>query len=120
MNILIILEILVACAIIWLGALMGSYIIMYKQRKISGDKRYNNFFKRFKDQSYCANCNTKLKFNDTWPILSYFIYKGKCRYCGQIIPKEIIVYEIFGSLFGLICAITIITIMNNLYNSFTA
>lgn len=32
--------------------------------------------------SFCPLCNTTIKWYDNIPILSYFLLKGRCRYCG--------------------------------------
>lgn len=38
-----------------------------------------SLFKR----SHCLSCNHVLGWLDLIPILSYFLFKGKCRYCGE-------------------------------------
>ncbi|PIW10997.1 MAG: prepilin peptidase, partial [Caldiserica bacterium CG17_big_fil_post_rev_8_21_14_2_50_35_7] len=38
--------------------------------------------------SHCPKCNTKLKWDDMIPLLSYIILKGKCRYCGTKISFQ--------------------------------
>ena len=38
--------------------------------------------------SHCPKCNTKLKWYDMIPLLSYIILKGKCRYCGTKISFQ--------------------------------
>lgn len=37
-------------------------------------------------RSHCAKCHRPLKFYDLIPLLSYFLLKGKCRYCSCKIP----------------------------------
>lgn len=32
--------------------------------------------------SRCSSCETRLKFLDLIPVVSYFISRGKCRHCG--------------------------------------
>ncbi len=32
--------------------------------------------------SHCTNCNSKIKFYDLIPILSYLLLRGRCRHCG--------------------------------------
>lgn len=32
--------------------------------------------------SHCPNCNTRLKTRDLFPVFSYLLAGGKCRYCG--------------------------------------
>lgn len=31
--------------------------------------------------SRCPNCDTKLRFPDLWPVLSWLMSRGKCRHC---------------------------------------
>ncbi len=33
--------------------------------------------------SQCPQCKTRLKFKDLWPVLSWVISGGKCRYCAK-------------------------------------
>lgn len=52
--------------------------------------------------SHCTNCNTKIKWYDLIPIVSYIILKGKCRHCGE---KISIVYPIIEALNALLWVI---------------
>ena len=36
--------------------------------------------------SSCPNCETRIRFYDNIPVISYLILKGKCRKCGAKIP----------------------------------
>lgn len=40
----------------------------------------------FRPPSSCPQCYKRIKFYDNIPILSYFILRGKCRYCKAKIP----------------------------------
>jgi len=40
------------------------------------------------ERSRCLKCSTILKIIDLIPILSFFITKGKCRYCGHSISWQ--------------------------------
>ena len=42
----------------------------------------------FKDRSHCPKCKHVLGFWDLFPILSFIIQKGKCRYCGKKISWQ--------------------------------
>ncbi len=33
--------------------------------------------------SHCMNCKHPLKWYDLFPVFSYLVLRGKCRYCGQ-------------------------------------
>lgn len=50
--------------------------------------------------SYCPNCNHKLGLLDLFPIFSYILLGGKCRYCKQKIrPRYLILEMLSGALF---------------------
>lgn len=57
--------------------------------------------------SYCPNCNHKLGFFDLFPVLSYLILGGKCRYCNEKIRPRYLILEIFSGLAFLILAISV-------------
>lgn len=49
--------------------------------------------------SHCASCNHKLVWYDLFPVISYIILRGRCRYCNT---KISIVYPIIELLNGVI------------------
>jgi len=58
-----------------LGLALGSFINMAVYRIDKGEK----FFGR----SYCDHCHKELALRELIPVVSYLIYKGKCRSCGK-------------------------------------
>lgn len=53
-------------------------------------------------RSYCEYCKHKLRWFDLFPLVSYLILGGKCRYCNKKIPLDIFFIEIItGVLFTL-------------------
>ena len=53
--------------------------------------------------SYCPNCNHKLGLLDLFPIFSYILLGGKCRYCKKKIrPRYLILESLSGLLFVVI------------------
>ncbi len=53
--------------------------------------------------SHCPECGTRLKPFDLVPVLSFLIYRGKCRYCSSKISWQYPVVELLtGLLFLLI------------------
>ncbi len=48
--------------------------------------------------SHCTNCKTRLKPMDLIPVLSYLMYKGECRYCGEKISLQYPFIEILNGL----------------------
>ncbi|MEG2985231.1 MAG: prepilin peptidase [Peptostreptococcaceae bacterium] len=53
--------------------------------------------------SHCYNCNTRLKYIDLVPIISWIFLKGKCRYCeAKVSSRYAIVEFLTAILFSLI------------------
>lgn len=59
-------------------------------------------------RSFCPHCNHNLVWRDLFPIFSYFVLKGKCRYCLKPISIQYPLVEISTALVFLL-------IFNNLY-----
>ena len=57
--------------------------------------------------SYCPNCNSKLGFFDLFPVLSYILLGGKCRYCKNKIRPRYLILELLTGLTFLILAIAV-------------
>lgn len=62
------------------GLILGSFATMASYRLIHG----GSFFTR----SQCPKCKHKLGFFDLFPLFSYVLQKGKCRYCHKKISKR--------------------------------
>ena len=54
--------------------------------------------------SYCPNCNSRLGFFDLFPILSYLLLGGKCRYCKSKIRPRYLILEILSGITFVILA----------------
>ena len=50
------------------------------------------------ERSFCPNCNHKLGFWDMIPILSYLVFRGKCRYCGEKIRIRYLILEVLSGI----------------------
>ena len=48
----------------------------------------------FEQHPFCGHCNAELKPIDLFPILSWCMTRGKCRYCAGPIPSVYTVMEI--------------------------
>ncbi len=78
------------------GLVIGSFLncVIYRLEK------EESFLK---GRSYCPHCKHQLSWQDLIPVLSFFILKGKCRYCGKPISYQYPLVEIgTGILFLLI------------------
>jgi len=47
-------------------------------------------------RSHCENCQHSLSIRDLFPIFSFLIQKGHCRYCGINLPFSYMLMEIIG------------------------
>ena len=50
-------------------------------------------------RSFCPACDSKLKWFDNIPVLSYILLKGKCRHCSARIALQ---YPFVDGFFALI------------------
>lgn len=63
--------------------------------------------------SYCPKCNHKLGLLDLFPIFSYILLGGKCRYCKQKIrPRYLILESLSGILFLVTAYLMGLTVYN--------
>lgn len=64
-----------------LGLCVGSFLNVLIYREAKGDGWALG-------RSYCDRCKKKLSWHDNIPLLSYFLLKGKCRFCGKKISLQ--------------------------------
>ena len=55
-----------------------------------------------KPPSHCESCGRKLGMLDLIPIVSYLALRGKCRYCGEKIPANVLIVELVTGLMFLL------------------
>ena len=70
-----------------LGACMGSFLNCMAYRIAQGESV-------LKGRSHCDTCGHVLSVRDLFPIVSFLISKGKCRYCGARLSAGHLVAEI--------------------------
>lgn len=89
--------ILIYCIVVTfiLGSVFGSFL------NCVADRIYHNI-PWWKGRSVCDNCGHKLGILDLFPVFSYLILGGKCRYCGK---KVSIKYFLLELLLGIIFVI---------------
>lgn len=76
-----------------LGLVLGSLVKALADRSLGK--------KSFWGRSYCPKCRHKLAWYDLFPVLSYILLKGKCRYCHEKIGIEYLAVEVaMGILIG--------------------
>tara|TARA_Y100001968_G_scaffold330508_1_gene382594 strand:+ start:15609 stop:16418 length:810 start_codon:yes stop_codon:yes gene_type:complete len=66
-----------------------------------------------KPRSYCNKCKKNIRWYDNFPVISWIILLGKCRYCSYNIPFTYPIIEIFS---GILYAINLYSYNNNLTN----
>ncbi|MBI4036025.1 prepilin peptidase [Candidatus Daviesbacteria bacterium] len=69
-----------------IGIILGSFTKVLADRSLIG--------KYFKGRSYCLFCKTELRWYDLFPIFSYILLAGKCRYCKKKIGMEYLLVEV--------------------------
>lgn len=67
------------------GTILGSFV------KVLADRSLGN--KSFWGRSYCLSCKRSLPWYDLFPILSYVLLSGRCRYCKKAVSIEYLVVE---------------------------
>lgn len=80
--------------LIWTGALglaVGNYATSWVHRVPRGESSFTR-------HPYCSSCETPLQVRDLFPLLSYVMLKGRCRYCGAQIPPLYTWIELFTAL----------------------
>lgn len=79
-----------------LGSVMGSFLDCMAYRYVNGQSFV-------KGRSHCDKCGHVLSAKDLIPIFSFLVFKGKCVYCNNNIPKECFWSEFFTAI--IFCAI---------------
>jgi len=89
----ILFQSVILCAVFFLGTIIGSFlnvlVIRYKSGKSS-----------VRSRSQCLACAAPLSWKDLFPIVSYLVLRGRCRYCsGHISVQYPLVEACTGFLF---------------------
>lgn len=75
-------------ASVLVGAVLGSFGSCFAYRYSVGQTVLSP------SRSYCPNCDHKLHWFDNLPLVSYAILRGECRYCGEEIGRQYLVFEL--------------------------
>ena len=70
-----------------LGASAGSFLNVVADRLPTGRSIV-------RPGSFCEACQRSLTSLDLLPVLSYLWLRGKCRYCGSVVPARLVVVEL--------------------------
>lgn len=85
------------------GSFLGASSYRIARQYIEDLKLPIRFFER---RSKCPSCGHKLKPMHLIPVLSWFILKGKCAFCGALISRKYLLIEL-GTLGSMIVAILV-------------
>lgn len=80
------------------GTVLASFITCTAGRILAGMDWIN-------EHSHCDTCGHQLGVFDLFPIFSYVLLKGKCRYCGAKVPIRCLLSEV---LLGIVFVIVVI------------
>lgn len=70
--------------------------------------------------SHCTRCKNKILKRDNIPVLSWFLLKGKCRFCGSVISSRYPIIEIItGLCFPIIGFFLFVILKQELFTVFT-
>ncbi len=82
------------------GVIIGSFLNVYIYRFHTG--------KSLNGKSHCLSCGKGLCWFDLFPLISYVVLRGKCRFCGCAIPSRYFLVEMAtGILFASTLFITL-------------
>ncbi|MBR6073476.1 MAG: prepilin peptidase [Bacilli bacterium] len=86
---------MVYIALFVVGSLVGMFSYYIENRLCNGESIVKPGF-------HCENCNHRLSWYESIPVVSYILLQGKCKKCKIKLSKEYIIYEILaGILFPL-------------------
>ena len=92
-----IMDFIVGVIFFLFGVSVGSFLNVVADRVPAGKSIIS-------PASHCFNCGHALEPRDLFPIVSYLLLRGKCRYCGHTIgPRSMLVELATGLLFALAC-----------------
>lgn len=81
----------ITVVIFFLGLAIASFLNALLYRIDNGYKYPDIFIKG----SHCEKCNKQLLWYELIPILSFFVFKGKCSQCGYKVPLYYPITEFF-------------------------
>ncbi len=73
-----------------LGLSLGSFLNVCILRLANEDKKQRSLFH---PPSSCPRCGRRIAWRDNIPVVSWFVLRGKCRWCGQAISRQYPIIE---------------------------
>lgn len=86
------------------GLVVGSFLncVIYRLESLSGRPRRSSLWRALRGKSFCPHCKHTLSWQDLVPLLSFFILRGRCRYCDKKISWQYPLVEIATALLFLL------------------
>lgn len=95
------------------GLVVGSFLncVIYRleiasPRHAAAGRGSRSALSFLKGRSYCPHCKHILSWQDLIPVFSFFILKGKCRYCNQKISWQYPLVELATAVIFILIFIT--------------
>lgn len=88
----IFLNVVIYLVVFFMGASMFSFL-----NTVINDKNSENY-NILSKHACCVLCGHEQKTIDAFPIVSWIIFKGKCRYCKENLPKRGLILELLGGI----------------------
>lgn len=83
---------------IWIGITLGGFAtVLYPRFDRYKDLSFKDALKVLNEPSMCA-CGVKISGIQSWPLIGWISHRGKCKTCGQKIPKYDLIFEIGGGI----------------------
>lgn len=86
-----------------IGTVLGSFVEAVSNRLIKQTS--------IMGRSYCEKCKKTLSWYDLFPVVSYLLLRGKCRFCHKKITKETFLGEV---LMGVAVALLFLVFVTNI------
>ncbi len=80
------------------GAVLGSFLNVCIYRLPQKDELWPSLVGLWSPPSYCPKCGRKIWRRDNIPILSWFLLRGRCRFCRRKISFRYPAIELFNAL----------------------
>ncbi len=75
------------------GVLLGSFLCLASERYCPCGSFFARYRPLCRPPSYCLSCHQLLRWYDLFPLLSFTLLKGRCRYCRQPLPRKLLIVE---------------------------
>ena len=85
------MDIMICIFVFIFGSVIGSFLNVVIYRTPLKQSIIN-------EPSHCFSCGKRLKWYDMFPIFSWIILRGKCRFCGSLISPRYMIMEMLCGL----------------------